>query len=73
MLLARRVSAERAAHFGLINEVAPHDKVMEVAVTRARELAAMAPLAVSAIRELADRRQYMPLDEGLRIEQMMGG
>lgn len=72
MLLARRISAERAAHFGLINEVVPHDEVMEVAMTRARELAEMSPLAVRAIKELAVRGQYMPLDEGLRIEQMMG-
>lgn len=72
LLLARRLSAERAAHFGLINEVVPHDTVLDVAMERARELASMAPLAVRAIKELAVRGQYMPLDEGLRIEQMMG-
>ena len=31
----------------------------------------MAPLAVRAIKELAVRGQYMPLDEGLRMEHMM--
>ncbi|MCC7079679.1 MAG: enoyl-CoA hydratase/isomerase family protein [Burkholderiales bacterium] len=71
LLLARRLSAERAAHFGLINEVAPHASVLEVALERARELAAMAPLALRAIKELAVRGQYMPLEEGLRMEQMM--
>jgi E-phenylitaconyl-CoA hydratase len=71
LLLARRLTAARAAHFGLINEVVPHASVMDVAMERARELAAMAPLAVRAIKELAVRGQYMPLDEGLRMEQMM--
>ena len=69
LLLARRLTAERAAHFGLINEVVPHDTVVDVAMERAEELASMAPLAVRAIKELAVRGQYMPLDEGLRFEQ----
>ena len=71
LLLAKRLTAERAAHFGLINEVVPHDKVMEVAMERARELASMAPLATRAIKELAVRGQYMELNESLRMEHMM--
>ena len=35
LLLGRRLSAERAAHFGLINEVVPHDDVMSIAMERA--------------------------------------
>lgn len=72
LLLAKRLTAERAAHFGLINEVVPHDKVMDVAMERARELASMAPLAVRAIKELSVRAQYMSLEDGLRMESMMG-
>jgi E-phenylitaconyl-CoA hydratase len=71
LLLARRLTAARAAHFGLINEVVPHGSVMEVAMERARELAAMAPLAVRAIKELAVRGQYLELNESLRMEHMM--
>lgn len=71
LLLARRLTAARAAHFGLINEVVPHASVMDVAMERARELASMAPLAVRAIKELAVRGQTMPLEEGLRMEMMM--
>ena len=71
LLLARLLSAERAAHFGLINEVVPHDSVVDVAMERAAELASMAPLAVRAIKELAVRGQYMPLNEGLRFEQVI--
>jgi E-phenylitaconyl-CoA hydratase len=69
LLLGRRLSAERAAHFGLINEVVPHDEVLTTAQERARELASMAPLAVRAIKELSVRAQYMPLGDGLRLEE----
>ena len=71
LLLARRLSAERAAHFGLINEVVSHDRVMDVAMERAGELASIAPPAVRAIKELAVRGRYMQLNEGLRFEQVM--
>ena len=71
LLLARRLTAERAAHFGLINEVVPHDRVMDVAMERAQELASMAPLALRAIKELAIRGQYLELNESLRMEQMV--
>ena len=71
LLLARRLTAARAAHFGLINEVVPHGSVMDVAMERARELASMAPLALRAIKELAVRGQYMELNESLRMEHMM--
>ena len=68
LLLGRRLTAERAAHFGLINEVVPHDDVLKVAQQRAEELRSMAPLAVQAIKELSVRAQYMPLADGLRME-----
>jgi E-phenylitaconyl-CoA hydratase len=45
--------------------------VVNVAMERAGELATMAPLALRAIKELAVRGQYMPLDEGLRFEQVI--
>ena len=71
LLLGRRLTAERAAHYGLINEVVEHDKVHETAMERAEELAAMPPLAVRAIKELSVRAQYMPLGDGLRLESAM--
>ena len=71
LLLAKRLTAERAAHFGLINEVVPHDQVMDVAMARARELVSMAPLAVRAIKELAVRGQYLSLQDGLRFEEVI--
>ncbi|HJM89839.1 MAG TPA: enoyl-CoA hydratase/isomerase family protein [Dehalococcoidia bacterium] len=69
LLLGRRLTAERAAQFGLINEVVPHDDVLATAQERAEELRAMPPLAVRAIKELSVRAQYMPLPDGLRFEE----
>ena len=72
LLLGRRLTAERAAHFGLINEVVPHDEVMSVAMDYARQIREMPPLAVRAIKELAVRaHQGLPLMEGLRLEATM--
>ena len=72
LLLGRRLSAERAAQFGLINEVVPHDEVMSTAMDYARQLREMPPLAVRAIKELAVRaHQGLPLSEGLRVEAAM--
>lgn len=71
LLLGRRLSAERALHFGLINEVVPHETVMDVAVERAAELTTMAPLAQRAIKELSVRAQYISLQDGLRLEESM--
>lgn len=69
LLLGRRLSAERAAHYGFINEVVPHDEVLSTAMDYARKLRAMPPLAVRAIKELAVRaHQGLPLNEGLRLE-----
>lgn len=69
LLMGGRLSAERAAQFGLINEVVAHDKVMEVAQDRAAVLRDMPPLAVRAIKELSVRGQDIPLYDGIRLEQ----
>ena len=73
LLAGHRLSAERAAHFGFINEVVPHDEVLTRAQEYAEELRAMPPLAVRAIKELATRAHNgLPLSEGLRLESAIG-
>ena len=72
LLLGRRLTAQRAAQFGLINEVVPHGTALAVAKERAQELREMPPLAVRAIKELSVRAQYMPLGDGLRMEEAIG-
>ena len=72
LLAGKRLTAERALQFGLINEIVPHDQVLPSAQRWAEELRAMPPLAVRAIKELAVRGQDIPLHDGLRVEGLMG-
>jgi enoyl-CoA hydratase/carnithine racemase len=50
MLTARRIQAEQAFLWGLVDEVAPEGKVRDVALRLAGEIAANAPLAVVSTR-----------------------
>jgi E-phenylitaconyl-CoA hydratase len=71
LLRGARLDARQALHFGLVNEIVPHDHVLEAAMQRAAELRRLAPLAQRAIKELAVRAQDLPLGEGLRLEEAM--
>ena len=70
LLTGDAINAETAARWGLINCVVPADKLMETAKSYAKRIAANAPLAVQAAKELALRGEEMDLVTGLRVEQM---
>ncbi|HWX50222.1 MAG TPA: enoyl-CoA hydratase/isomerase family protein [Roseomonas sp.] len=63
--------AARAERWGLVNQVVPPDRLMATARDYASRIAANAPLAVQAAKELAVRARDMPLEDGLRMEQMV--
>jgi E-phenylitaconyl-CoA hydratase len=69
LLTGASLSAERAAHFGLVNRVVAREELLPTAIGLARETAANAPLAVQAAKELALRSRDMDLASGLRLEQ----
>lgn len=69
LLIGDNLTAAQALQYGLVNRVVPHDQLMPTAMEMARKLAANAPLAVRAIKELAVRSQYMHVQDGLRLEQ----
>lgn len=69
LLLGDQITAQQALQYGLVNRVVPLAELMPTAEAYARRLAENAPLAVRAIKELAIRGQYLPLSEGLRLEQ----
>ncbi len=69
ILLGRRISAQEALSYGLINKVAPKESLMDTAEEYAHDLCSCAPLAVRAIKELVIRSQSLPLEQGLRLEQ----
>ena len=65
MLTGSRIDAETAARWGLVN------KVVATALDYASRIAANAPLAVQAAKELAVRSRDMPMSSGLRMEQFV--
>ena len=69
LLLGRRLTAQEALAYGLINKVVPMKDLMPAAEQYARQLCENGPLAVRAIKELAIRSQSVPLEHGLRLEE----
>ena len=70
LLTGDPVNAETAARWGLVNKVVPADQLMNTALDYARRIAANAPLAVQAAKELALRGRDLDLASGLRLEQI---
>lgn len=71
LLTGDPISADDAARWGLINKVVSADKLMDTALEYAGRIAANAPLAVQASKELALRSLDVDLATGLRLEQAM--
>jgi enoyl-CoA hydratase/carnithine racemase len=70
LLTADTIDAETAARWGLVNKVVPKEQLLDTAYAYARKIAANAPLAVQAAKELAIRSRDMDLATGLRTEQV---
>lgn len=68
LLLGRRLTAQEALAYGLINKVVPFKDLMTTAEDYARRLCEHGPLALRAVKELAVRSQSIPLEDGIRLE-----
>jgi E-phenylitaconyl-CoA hydratase len=71
LLTGDPMDAKTAERWGLVNCVVPADELLATARRYAEKLAANAPLAVQAAKELALRSRDVDLLTGLRIEQMI--
>jgi E-phenylitaconyl-CoA hydratase len=69
LLLGRRLTAQEALAYGLINRVVPSRDLMAAAEQCARRLCEHGPLALRAVKELAIRSQSLPLEHGIRLEE----
>ncbi len=69
ILLGRRLTAQEALAYGLINRVVPIRDLMPTAEQCAEKLCENGPLALRAIKELAIRSQSLPLEYGIRLEE----
>jgi E-phenylitaconyl-CoA hydratase len=68
LLTGDQIDAATAARWGLINRVLPASELMSAAIAVAKKIAANAPLAVQAAKELAVRSQDVDIVTGLRME-----
>jgi enoyl-CoA hydratase/carnithine racemase len=71
ILMGRSIDAQEALRLGLINAIVPKDKLMTTAETWAQEICQLGPLAVQAAKEAMLRGLDMPLEQGLRLEQVL--
>ena len=69
LLLGRRLTADEALGYGLVNRVVPLAELMPTAEAYAQKLCENGPLALRAVKELAIRSQSVPLEHGLRLEE----
>lgn len=69
ILTGRFMSADEALHYGLVNKVVPVEMYMHEAVSLAKEIAQMSPIAVQLAKEAVNRSYETLLDEGLMFER----
>jgi enoyl-CoA hydratase/carnithine racemase len=71
LLTGDGIDATTAERWGLVNKVVPMADLLPTAFAYAKRIAANAPLAVQAAKELAIRSRDMDLQTGLRWERMV--
>ena len=69
LLTGDAIDAETALRWGLINKIVPHEQLLGEAMRYAKRVAANAPLALQATKELAVKAPELGLAAGLRMEQ----
>ena len=69
MLTDRRLSAQEALHFGLVNQVAPLDQYMDLAIKIAGKVAGRSQVAIRLTKDAINKADEMTLSEGLDYER----
>jgi len=73
LLLGRRISAQEALDWGLINRVVPKGKALEEALNIARQMCENGPLSIKVLtRTLRELDESMPMPEALKIQDEIG-
>ena len=66
MMTGRRMDAQEALRWGVVNQVVESDRLMEAARELAHQLELSAPLAIAAIKEVYRETGEMSVEEGYR-------
>ena len=69
VLTGRMMEAEEAERCGLVSRLVSADKLMEEAMTAARQMSEFERSAVMAAKEMVDRAYETTLSEGIRFER----
>ena len=69
VLTGKFISAEKAMQLGLVNRVVPVEYYLNEAITLAKEIAALSPLAVRLAKESVNKAFDTGLSEGLEFER----
>ena len=70
-LTGRMMDAAEAERSGLVAKVVPAAELIDEAMKTAAEIAAMAPLAAIAVKEMVNAASEMPLAQGIRFERRL--
>ena len=73
MLTGAAVDAAEALRLGLVDEVAPAAELMARARALAESIAAMAPLAISALLQAVTRGDGLPIHDAMNVEAELFG
>ena len=71
MLTARMMDAAEAERSGLVSRVVPLERLLDEAMTAAKKIASLSPLAVVMNKELVNTALETTLTEGVRIERRL--
>jgi crotonobetainyl-CoA hydratase len=66
LLTGRRMGAQEAAAWGLVNRVVPDDQLLQAARELAQQITQAAPLSVAAIKEVLRATHGLPLQDAYR-------
>ena len=70
-LTGRMMDAAEAERSGLVARVVPSGQLLDEALKVAETIAAMAPLAAIAVKEMVNAAFEMPLNQGIRFERRL--
>lgn len=71
LLTGKRINAQEALRYGLVNRVVPAGEHVAAAEEIAKTLLGNGPLAMRAIKEAALRGLDLPLEDGFRLEWLL--
>lgn len=69
VLTGRFIDANKAYQFGLINKIVPVEYYLQEAITLAKEIAQLSPLAIRLAKESVNKAFDATLNEGLEFER----